>query len=394
MTTQSVQKPENIPFAVTDTINGDFQRLNILDEKLLLERLNNDHAKEFVPVMATMGVLMFIGIVGNSLVVCVYWQWVKMKATTKRIFILTLGFLDLIVCTVAIPFEIYDLRNQVLFQNIAACKIARILEYSLVLGSGLVLVSVSVERYVFLCKAFDAFSKRKAKLICIGCVIFAVLLGGPSATFAGIKTTKLENTSTVGYECSMDSDDEKGKVSKRIYYYFLSIIFLVCICTLIVIYSLIGALIRKYQKAAMKTSNSIHVDLNELDKVKECIPKENRSCSADSTVTLRRGQKTFKSPVSIIVFFSVTVAFVVSFLPHIIIRLLYFFGVHFDDLMDKQTSQLLYNFLIRSYLLANVSNPFIYSILNKSFRRELNRCFRKLFKRDKFQHRKTYLTDL
>ena len=368
--------------------------LDTLDETLILNRLNDEYAKILAPVMVTLSVCMLTGLVGNSMVVYVYWQWIKTKTTTKRIFIITLGLLDLTVCTVAIPFEIYDLRNQVLFQNIATCKVARILEYSLVLASGFVLVSVSVERYIFLCKPYGDFSKRKAKIVCSGCVVLALLIGGPSATFAGIKTTKIENTSYVGFECSMDSDEENAKLAKRIYYYFLSTIFFACICILIVIYTLIGALIRKYQKRATQDISSLNVDINTLTKTNKDTSKERIPNSADSTVTLRRGRKFFKSPVSIIVFFSVTVAFVASFLPHIVIRLLLLFGVNLDELMNKQTSLLVYNFLVRSYLVGNISNPFIYGILNKAFRDELKRCLRKLFRRDKFQNRKTFLMDL
>lgn len=383
----------------SDRVNEENSSLDSLE--ITLQKLNDDHAKELISVMVTLGLLMVVGIIGNSLVLYVYWRWSKMKITTKRIFIITLAILDLTVCTVVIPFEIYDLRNHVLFQNLAACKAARVFEYSIVLSSGFVLVSVSVERYVYICKAFRKFSKRKAKIICICCVIISFVVGGPSATFAGIKKTKLENSDIYGFECSMDSADEDAKASERIYYYFLSVIFLACICILIVIYSIIWALLRKYQKALTRNTSSVFIDKNELDRgspqiAQNGVAKENRSCSADSTVTLRLrpGQKAFKSPVSIIVFFSVTVTFLASFLPHIIIRFLQFSNVHFDDLMHQQTSELLYNFLIRSYLVGNVSNPFIYSILNKAFRLELKRCFKKVVQRDKFEHRKTYLIDL
>ena len=369
----------------------------------ILEELNDEFAKRLIPVIVVLGLLMVTGICGNSLVVYVYWRWAKMKGTTKRVFILTLAHLDLTVCTIAIPFEIYDVRNQADFQNLAACKIGRILEYSIVLASGFVLVSVSVERYVFICKAFEKFSKRKAQLICVGCVILAFIIGGPSATFGGIKKTKLEGTEIYGFECSMDSEDGNSKLAQKIYYYFLSAIFVVCICVLVIIYLIIWSLLKKYQKESLRHTssvNSLRINRNDLDKEIPrddiFVPKENRSGSAESTVTLRRGlgQRKFKSPVSIIVFFSVTVTFLVSFLPHIIIKFLMFFGVHLDEIMNKETSELLYNFFIRSYLLGNVSNPFLYSILNKPFRYELKRCLRRLYKGEKYEHRNTYLIDI
>ena len=391
----------------TATIHVDFNDGNHTvgkpNPEQVLKELNDQFAKRLIPVIVVLGLLMAIGICGNSLVVYVYWRWAKMKGTTKRVFILTLAHLDLTVCTIAIPFEIYDLRNQADFQNLAACKIGRIFEYSIVLASGFVLVSVSVERYVFLCKAFDKFSKRKAQWICVGCVILAFIIGGPSATFGGIKKTKLGGTEIYGYECTMDSEDGKSNVAQKIYYYFLSAIFLVCVCVLVVIYLIIWSLLKKYQKESLRHTSSVislRINRNDLDKELPiddiCVPKESRSGSAESTVTLRRGpgQRKLRSPSSIIVFFSVTVTFLLSFLPHIIVKFLMFFGAHFDNMMSKEASELLYNFFIRSYLVGNVSNPFLYSILNKQFRNELKRCLRRLYQGEKYEHRNTYLVDL
>ena len=389
------------------TLHGDFIAGNNSFDKpnpeQLLEELNDELANRLIPVIVVLGLLMTIGICGNSLVVYVYWRWAKMKGTTKRVFILTLAHLDLTVCSIAIPFEIYDLRNKADFQNLTACKIGRILEYSMVLASGFVLVSVSVERYVFLCKAYDKFSKRKAQWICVGCVILSLIIGGPSATFAGIKKTKLGGTELYGHECSMDSEDGNSKIAQKIYYYLLSAIFLICVCVLVVIYLIIWSLLRKYQNESLRHTNSVNslrINRNDLDKELPidniCVPKETRSGSAESTVTLRRGpgQRKFKSPSSIIVFFSVTVTFLLSFLPHIIVKFLMFFGVHLDEITNKEAGELLYNFFIRSYLVGNVSNPFLYSILNKPFRYELKRCMRRLYQGEKYEHRNTYLVDL
>ena len=79
-----------------------------------------------------------------------------------------------------------------------------------------------------------------------------------------------------------------------------------------------------------------------------------------------------KSPINLngstVVFLTVTVVFVLGFLPHLSVRVLRFLHVAFND---DTSGDLVYNFLVRSYLINSVSNPFIYSIIHKRFREEL-----------------------
>lgn len=362
---------------------------NITDVPLdmeILTILNNRAANNLIPIFITCSIIMIVGIVGNSLVVHVY--WCKMRSSAKRTFILSLALLDLTVCVLVIPFEMYDLRNQVLFYNDVLCKTMRFLEYSAVLSAGFVLVSISFERYFFLCRAFREFSPRKAKIICFICAVIAMIVAAPSSLFASSKTRHeiYNGRNITGCECSMNSEHNYSERFKRIYYYCLTLIFLGCFVVFVILYSIIGRLLWKYQsgslipdmgKLSSRTPSLSSAIVNKNIIVENSSGHSQASCSSHKEKNMMvHGRRCIKSAGSIVVFFSVTLMFVLSFLPHITIRLIVFLDMNLEGEFDKNTKALLYNFVVRSYLISNVSNPFIYSILNKSFRKQLKRTFR------------------
>lgn len=359
-------------------------------EKLdVLRKLNDEAAYNLLPVFIVCGILMLIGIVGNSLVVYVYWA--KMRHSAKNTFILALAWLDLSVCIVCIPCEMYDLRNQVLFSQNEFCKGMRFLEYSTVLSAGFVLISISFERYYYLCKAFEEFSSRKAKFVCLACVGCAMFVSTPSAIFAGSKMRHFPGYAKLtGYECSLNSEHNFDEIFKRIYYYLLFLLFFGCVVVFIVIYSMIGRLLWKYQSGRMDPVNietnssgnankhSSNWSLNYANQVisLDTSSGQERSskteCMSQSCCKLRRR---VRSAGTVIVFFSVTVVFVLSFLPHLVMRFIKFLDLQPDH--DKDTFDLMYNLFVRSYFISNAANPFIYSIMNKGFRKELTTTLRK-----------------
>lgn len=360
-----------------------FENESLKSDEDILEIINDAAAMNLISICITCGIFMIVGIIGNGLVLQVY--WCRMKSSAKRTFILALAWLDLTACVIVIPFELYDLRFQTLFTNDGLCKAMRFLEYSTVLSGGFVLVSVSFERYYFLCRAFKEFSPRKAKLVCLLCAIFAMLVACPSAIFAGSKTRHEQygDRNLTGYECSMNSEKSDNGAFKRFYYYFLAAIFFGCFLVFIILYTIIGRLLWKYQTGKLIPGKLPYRASSSSAIVQKKISVENSSGHSQASNGSEKernvsihGRRCIKSAGSIIVFFSVTVVFVLSFLPHIIIRLMLFFNISLEDNFDRDTSDLLYNFIVRSYLISNVSNPFIYSILNKSFRKELKRTIR------------------
>ena len=71
-----------------------------------------------------------------------------------------------------------------------------------------------------------------------------------------------------------------------------------------------------------------------------------------------------------VVLFTITVLFIVSFLPYLIILILYSADESYEANMTN-TQHIVYLIGLRLYLLNNVSNPFLYSSFDSKFRKHL-----------------------
>ncbi|KAL3873266.1 hypothetical protein ACJMK2_036403 [Sinanodonta woodiana] len=344
-----------------------------------LVELNERKSMMMAPVISYVAILMSVGFIGNSLVLYVYWFKTSRKA--ERTFIMTLAILDIINCLLVMPFEMFDLTHQYTFDSVSTCKTMRVLEYSVILASGFVLVSVSFDRYFNICKTFSEFSPRKAKVIGIVCAIIATVLGLPAFHFAGIKETYIESTNLTGYECSMLQAGPLEEHLLKAFYFCLATIFLLCIVVLSFIYSLIGIRIRKWliNRKLMQQQSTPSVRTHRIMSIDDDHRESNNSEHSPSGSA--RNSTTRTSVISIrtaIIFFSVTAVFIISFLPHITVRFLQLLHMGFNG-----NSELVYNFIVRSYLINSAANPFVYTILNSRFRGKLKDTFRRCFRRSR-----------
>ena len=109
-----------------------------------MEELNIEEAKQYIGGIVFVTIMMVMGIIGNVHVIFVY--AFKRKHSNHRIFILVLAVLDLITCSIAMPFIIVNLRNPLTFTMVSACKVFRFINYFLCSSSALVLLVIAVER--------------------------------------------------------------------------------------------------------------------------------------------------------------------------------------------------------------------------------------------------------
>lgn len=94
--------------------------INPLD---LIEEANKRFTKTLIPCTVYIGVLIFIGFIGNSLVFYVF--GFRLKRSPQNFFILLLGVLDLLSCTIGLPAEITDVTLHFKFDSPALCKTMR-----------------------------------------------------------------------------------------------------------------------------------------------------------------------------------------------------------------------------------------------------------------------------
>ncbi|XP_052249837.1 uncharacterized protein LOC127857481 [Dreissena polymorpha] len=92
-------------------------------ENVTLAELNNSLVDLHILSIIYVAILMIVGVLGNILVVYIY--TIKYSPSTYRSFILWLGWIDLIACTVGMPLLIYSLMYPYMFPSEAACKTLR-----------------------------------------------------------------------------------------------------------------------------------------------------------------------------------------------------------------------------------------------------------------------------
>lgn len=352
------------------TIASNESEQSHLDVEKLLDQKNDENAILLLPVICFVSVLIIIGGIGNSIVFYVYY---KSKSTTKRVFISVLAIFDLLNCAIVMPFEIYDLRNQFLFTSGEFCKSMRFVEFAIVLASGFTLVAVAIDRYMNLCvRRFQIlFTPSRAKKACCICVGLSVFFSWPIVMFAGLKASPVQkdNVTYDGYECSSFSDET---IEARVYLFILNLVFILSLILMIVLYSLIG------MKLYNRRKGSVHDGLIFMHNTSE---SKKIQCSL-SKVNIERcgfaiGKRGIQMKGSTLIFYSVTIVFIIGFLPHLITRVLKITHTVFIDVNKGNHIEVAYNFLIRSYMINSAANPFIYSIIHKRFRQEIVRTYRK-----------------
>ena len=335
----------------------------------LAKRINSE--QPLLPVVCSTGVLLLTGVIGNGLVIYVYSR--KPKTTTNRVFILALSILDFLSCSVVIPFEIYDMTHSYTFTIIALCKLARFSEFLLILAAGFTLVAISIDRYVHLCRYKSRFllSASRAKKVCALCVVLGAVISLPLLRFAGPEIIELLVDDTNVTTCGCTTFKDKNEKGGKIYTYILMTVFLGALVTMLVSYCFIGFTLYGRRNGATKNGLTFIASPEETKQLnkqtkKNKQTKQNKQMKKQESFAIGKSSISLNGPT--VVFFTVTLVFVTGFLPHLSVRVLRFLHVAFDG---DTSMDLLYNFLVRSYLINSVANPFIYSIIHKRFREEL-----------------------
>ncbi|CAG5121395.1 unnamed protein product [Candidula unifasciata] len=105
--------------------------------------------------------------------------------------------------------------------------------------------------------------------------------------------------------------------------------------------------------------------------------KLQRSRSDQSLLSAKRSKKALRSTRMTILAFAITLGFIISYLPYLILALLRSvvanFGHEFDDV-----SLNVYNIFLRSYFANNVINVFVYSFMHLEFRTQLSHLWKRL----------------
>ncbi|XP_060076100.1 orexin/Hypocretin receptor type 1-like [Ylistrum balloti] len=132
--------------------------------------------EQLYTAIGMLAVFSVIGVIGNALVLYVFFNF-KQKLTST-IFILTLAGTDFITCLITIPYTIVvEVLDYSLYYNIV-CQIYQFLITTTIPFSAFVMVAIAVDRYLCICHPFrHAMTIRRAQYIVAVLCAFAVMLG-------------------------------------------------------------------------------------------------------------------------------------------------------------------------------------------------------------------------
>ena len=382
-----------------------------------LAELNSEEMSKHVGGIIFVSFLMIIGLIGNIHVLIVFGM--KMKPSNHRTFICLLAVLDLISCSIGMPFILVDLTHPLTFNMTTACKILRMLNYFICACSVFTMLVASADRYRKVCQPLGwQFSDKTTKLACGIFVLIAAGISWPALILFGNASIKTEYVNITGVGCSTDDKYIHTKYQS----YFNTALIVIAMGTLVVhvvLYSLICRVIKNHSlnKLQIKqtklprpsaiqesvvsiTDISVNYAVDLSSQVTEnCDKRANEkqhivsssctngsprsvklpNCSQNGCMHVKNQLKMFRETRRVtVVLFAIVAIFFISYIPHLILKLAVYSQ---DNFLGKLSTPglLLYNTFIWCFFINNVANPIVYLFLDIKFRAEVMSYYRHLF---------------
>ncbi|XP_036365318.1 cholecystokinin receptor type A-like [Octopus sinensis] len=351
-----------------------------------LFNLNNEQLVVNIPVIFYVSVCLTLGTLGNGAVVYIFYR--KMRRTATNLFVAALGICDLLCCTMYMPFDIISLRFSLTFYSEFLCHLEN---FSFAIGTILaagIIFCIAVERYLRVCQPFRRHISRRLAMKMVPLMfIISFLLSIPAVWVFG-KRTIWTGVRGITVEVCSYAEDNIHEIYPLYYYCTLLGLNLFVFSILMVLYYRIALCVWRYKRRRMKELQKINERTREPSEEEEPNEMEERVTVPHVTMKpykIDQLNEAFKEKEKLIkktniVFFIVSLVWIVSYLPHYIATL--WTIVHRRGVYTKSKSYVPYELAIRSYFMSCVANPFIYGLLNIRFRRELCKIFEKIFRRE------------
>ncbi|XP_060072057.1 P2Y purinoceptor 12-like [Ylistrum balloti] len=386
----------------------------------------NDHvAQTLLPVTVVLWFYIAIGVLGNSLVMFVYWAR-KKPVREDRYFIPLLALVDLLSCVVSSGTGIYAQTYPLIFDNDFGCKMAAFLGILFAGLSANFLVIIAVERYLKVCKPFRRqMTILTKKIAFIVMIAISLVCSIPSLGIYRVEEVpmKMKGGFKIQTWKCIDTKDKEHATGHMIYKIALFVITMIKFVVLVVCYSNISFIIFKQRKyrhrmGSITSNGSTSVSCShkdeevqlktpavkeEFEHVKVVTKKEferkiqhplvgnkthkrkvtdpercNRKQSVVSaTGSLRRkGSVVDRQGIRLtLIFILVTIIYIITYGPKVWLMLEQTVNRHFWSSIPP--SQLVfYRFLHTFYIFNNIVNPIVYGIMDRRFRSDLRSCFK------------------
>lgn len=148
--------------------------------------------------------MIFVGGLGNSAVLLVYYKTFKPSST--RTFILSLGVINLVACLLNFPSKIVEYYYHYTFHSPGACRSLCVLRAALVMSTGFICVAIAMDRHRRVCRQCTGqWSAKEARKVVGVCVMLAAIVSGPYAAFTGAREVSTRHPNVTGITCGVEN---------------------------------------------------------------------------------------------------------------------------------------------------------------------------------------------
>ena len=367
--------------------------------------LNEMEVTRLTPLLLFLSTVGFFGIPGNCFVIYAFRK--SCQGSNSHLFFLWLAIIDLFNCALVLPFEFVNVANQYTYDYEWLCKITIFFTYVLTLTSGFTLTIISIDRFRKVCRLTKwQFSNKTTRILCVASFIIALLASWPVLFLYGIHHFEIPEYIVTAGDCSVSNKYEHSEYVK-IFNGFLWIVFVAAFSIMMFLYIIIGREIFK-QTRKMKRHTQRHRDVlgaqthkfktssngtksnsgtvasgqnndteyDELDRALSMPVERQFSTVYDEAIDKKIAESQKKARRSAMIMFFISLAFMISYSPYLILRLWEAVSVHFISSMTD-TERAIYKTFLRSYWLNCVINPFIYCACAPQFRKEGKNLWKK-----------------
>jgi len=392
--------------------------------------LSREKSATLVASVVYISILMVVGVVGNILVLVIF--YFRFGASTHRCFILTLAIYDLCACSIGAPWAITESFFAFNYHDVVTCKIFRFVLYYTCIASSLTLVLIAIERSRKICTPLKTqFTVPMAKKA-IYVVVFGIstLSASPALVMYGNYTLPTGYKDINGTKCFITDDFSKTFWPKGFNIYLLGLAFLstaiMAVCYIRIARTVskmgqdrIAKKMRASERSNVKPEDSVAQSEDDLEDSFSTFQQDPTTCVSERSsgqcqghrkasqlnsamsqgsmqsqgngqsmknkirersskwankVMKRLSSKSGKKTLRVTKMLTfVTVAFVISYLPHLSLMLWSMFTPEGEE--NTLPTDNAYQVLFYSFLINNLVNPFIYAAMDLKFKNELKKIF-------------------
>ena len=268
---------------LNNSVDSNF-RINMIER---MAKMRIEETFRNIPLFLFLGLVSAFGTVGNFLVLYVY--GFRYRASNSRIFILCLSMVDLCTCVLGIPLDAVTIWDVYQFDTPWPCKMSRFLTIATSASSVLLLLLIAVDRFRKICRAFKwQLTNNHAKYLSIGAIFVGSFVYWPSLILKGLKSREISlgrNLTATRTTCSNEDRYSKSNFP-LVHGLVLLVLFVVAFVIIVVLYTLIRQKVKSFAQNHEPACGRLRVMLRRLSDVRGTRTYNRRQQQTDVAIPL------------------------------------------------------------------------------------------------------------